>query len=47
MATDYPIDGCELSRRLLGRELRGEEDKPFVQREVRALVRKFDCAKTT
>jgi hypothetical protein len=44
---DYPVDGCEPSRRLLGRELRGQEDFPFVQGEVRATLRKFGCPKTS
>ena len=44
---DYPIDACELSWRLLGRQLRGLEDKPFIQDKVRATLRRFGCPKTS
>jgi hypothetical protein len=44
---DYPIDGCELARRLLGRPLRGQEDYPFVQGEVRAALLTLGCPKTS
>lgn len=43
----YPIDGCELGRRILGRQLRGAEDYPFIQGEVRALLREYRCPKTS
>lgn len=42
---DYPIDGSELARRLLGRELIPGGDYPFVQGKVRALLKKFDCTR--
>jgi hypothetical protein len=41
--SDYPINGAELSRRLLGRELIPGGDYDFVQGQVRALLQKFGC----
>jgi hypothetical protein len=47
MQSEYPIDGCELGRRILGRQLCGLEDYPFIQGEVRALLREYGCPKTS
>ena len=38
----YPINGAELSRRLLGREVT-PDDYAFVQGEVRAALQRFGC----
>jgi hypothetical protein len=38
----YPINSAELSRRLLGRELIPDDDRPFVD-EVRAELQRFGC----
>jgi hypothetical protein len=38
----YPINGSELSRRLLGRELT-PDDYAFVQGEVRAALQRIEC----
>ena len=42
----YPINGSELSRRLLGRELT-PNDYAFVQGEVRAALQKFECPRAS
>lgn len=47
MKPAYPIDGAKLARQILGRELHGWSDYPFVQGEVRALLRQFNCPKTS
>ncbi len=47
MKPNYPMNGCDLARHILGRELRGSEDYAFVQGEVRALLRQFSCPKTS
>jgi hypothetical protein len=39
----YPINGAELSRRLLGRELVPGDDYAFVQGQVRAALQRFGC----
>jgi hypothetical protein len=38
----YPINGSELSRRLLGRDVT-PDDYAFVQGEVRAALQQFEC----
>jgi hypothetical protein len=47
-SSDYPINGAELSRRLLGRELvppgdGSGGDYTFVQGEVRRLLQELGC----
>ncbi len=44
---DYPINGAELSRSLLGRELVPGDDYAFVQGQVRTLLQKFGCPRAS